>query len=222
MKYTALGFCIVALLFFACKKDSETSGINYKLRTVNRSATISQAAPGDLHNQRTMGTITWTSGFASATEIEFEAETENTEVEFESGVNQKIDLFAPLSSLGIVTVPPGTYEEVEFEVHLSPTATDPALELGGTYNGTPIIFRIDQPIEVEAEFEDVTINQGTDFTAIITLNLSLLTQGISDADLNGAALTNGEIIISSNSNATLYNTIIANLKELDEVEFDED
>jgi len=57
---------------------------------------------------------------------------------------------------------------------------------------------------------------------ITTINLSLLTTGVSELMLNNAVLTNGTIIISSTSNANIYNIILNNLHDSDEVEFKHD
>ena len=216
MKPISLCVLLASTLFLnSCKKDNEESGVKFNVNSTGRSSTIGR--PGG-----TAGTLNWTSGFASASEIEFEAETGDREVEFKSVANQRIDLFAPLSTLGFVNIPPGTYKEVEFEIHLTTSPTAPALELRGTFNTTPIVFRINTPIEIEAEFNDVTIGSAADYTALISLNLTRLTLGISDAALRNATLTGGEIIISANSNAGLYNIMLANLKECDDVEFDDD
>lgn len=216
---------LLIILLFSCKKNNESSGITYKIKTTNRSTTVNRAnqvSPGDVNIiGRTMGIITWTSGFASATEIQFEAENENSEVEFESEARQRINLFSPLATLGNIPLPPGSYKEVEFQVELSPTATEPALELRGEFNGIPVVFRINSALEIESELENITITQANDYNAIITMNLSLLTLGISETALNNASLTNGEIIISGNSNTALYNIMIANLSNLDEVEFED-
>ena len=210
MKLKIISILTFSVVFFlvSCKKNNDPTGANFKIKTTERSGIVG----------RTEGTVTWISGYASATEIEFEAEKENLELEFKSEVRQRIDLFSPLSSLGFVTIPPGIYKEVEFEIHISPTTTDAALELRGPYNSSPIVFRVSSPFEIEAEFEDVTITDGNDFTAIISLNLSLLTMGITDAALSNATLTNGEIIISATSNTALYNIMIVNLKNIDDVE----
>ena len=57
---------------------------------------------------------------------------------------------------------------------------------------------------------------------ITTINLSLLTTGVSELMLNNAVRTNGTIIISSTSNANIYNIILNNLHDSDEVEFEHD
>jgi hypothetical protein len=212
MKLLSICLLFVSILFLnSCKKDNDQSGVNFNVNSTGRSLTISRLG----------GILNWTSGFASASEIEFEAENEDREVEYNSTANQRIDLFAPLSSLGFVNIPPGTYEEVEFEIQLTSSPAIPAFELRGTYNTTPIVFMINTPIEIEAEFEDVIIGSGADYTALISFNLSRLTQGITDAALSNATLTGGEIIISATSNINLYNFMLANLRECEEVEFDD-
>ncbi len=219
---STLGIALL-LLFVGCKKENNQSGVNMKLKTTGSSRTGGRISAVDIAG-RTTGSITWTAGFASVTEIEFEAEKEgeDNESEFKSKTAQRIDLFSPLASLGFINVPPGLYEEVEFEVHLAPTGTDPALELRGTYNTTPVVFRINDAIEVEAEFEDITIPPNADINAIVSLNLDMLTSGISDAVLSAATLTNGEVVISANSNVALYNIIRANFNKIDDVEVDDD
>lgn len=219
---TTLG---IALLFLvvACKKEKNQSGINMKLKTTGSSRAVGRMAGTDFTG-RTTGVFTWTSGFLSVTEIEFEAEKEDddTEIEFKSKTAQRIDLFSPLSSLGFINVPPGLYEEVEFEVHIATTATAPAFELKGTYNMIPIVFQLNEALEIEAEFEDVTIAPNADLNAIVSLNLDLLTNGITDAALSAATLTNGEIVISSTSNVALYNIIRANMNKIADIEVDDD
>ena len=212
MKLKIISILSVSVVFFlaSCQKNNDRTGADFKVKTTSRTGTLG----------RTEGTVTWTSGFASATEIEFEAKKDSTELEFKSSAPQRIDLFAPLSTLGFVAIPPGVYKEVEYEIHLSPAPPDAALELRGTYNSTPIVFRVNTPFKIEAEFNDITITQGNNFTATILLNLSLLTQGITDAALSNATLTNGEILISATSNTALYNIMLANLKDIDNVEID--
>ncbi len=209
---------VTTLFFVSCKKSSNSaSGIKYQLQTTNRSAVIARTTSGNLQ---------WTSGFGSATEIKFEAKTNNNEAEFKSEVPQHIDLFSSVVTLGNITLTPGTYTEVEFEVELNPTSTDPALELKGQFtdNGitTPVIFRVSSPIEIKNEKSNVVITDNNSYKALTTLNLALLTTGVTESMLNNASSTNGTIMISSTSNISIYNIILNNLHDSDEVEFEHD
>ena len=123
-------------------------------------------------------------------------------------------------------LPAGSYKEVEFKVELNPTATEPALSLNGTYTSTgpaiPIIFRIATPLEIETEMNNVTVLANNGYNALTTLNLSLLTRGMSQTMLDNAVKTNGTILINSSSNVDLFNIILNNLKECDDIDFEDD
>lgn len=213
-------FIISTVTFFlvSCKKEnSDPLGITYQLQTSNRSSVVGRVASGN---------VVWTSGFANATQVKFEGKGPNGEIEYKSSLQQRIDLFSGVSTLGNVTLPAGTYQEVEFEVKLNPTASEPALSVSGTYSSTgpavPITFNISVPLEVETELNNVTVTANNSYNALTTLNLSLLTRGISQVMLDNAVKTNGVIVISSSSNVNLYSIIFDNLIDCDGMEFDED
>ena len=215
---TTLFISAATLFLVSCKKEnSDPPGISYKLQTSNRSSVVGRVAAGN---------IVWTSGYGNASEVKFEGKAPSGEIEYKTTVQQRIDLFSGISTLGNVTLPPGSYQEVEFEVKLNPTATEPALLLNGTYTSTgpaiPIIFRIATPLEIETEMNNVTVLANNGYNALTTLNLSLLTRGISQTMLDNAVKTNGTILINSSSNVDLYNIILNNLKECDDIDFDDD
>jgi len=209
---------VVVTLFISCKKSStNASGIKYQLQTTNRSSVIARTTTGNLQ---------WTSGFGSATEVKFEAKNNNHDVEFKSQSPQLIDLFLAVATLGTITLDPGTYTEVEFEVELNPSGSNAALELNGQYTSgsvtTPVKFIVNSPLELKNEKNNVVVTGNNSYKALTTINLSLLTTGVSELMLNNAVRTNGTIIISSTSNANIYNIILNNLHDSDEVEFEHD
>jgi hypothetical protein len=191
-------------LLFSCKKNNEASGINYQLKTTSPSSTVA----------RTTGTVSWTSGYALASEIKFEAKKEGNDFEQKSKVGQKVDLFASVSNIGAVQLPAGTYKKVEFKIELLPSQTAVAFELKGTYGSKAVTLQVNEALEIKGEKEGVDISDGASYTAATSLNLSLLTLGISSSMLDNATVTNGEILISSTSNASLYAIMLANLKNL--------
>ena len=212
-------FISAATLFLAsCKKEnSDPPGISYQLQTSNRSSVVGRVASGN---------IVWVSGYGNASEVKFEGKGPSGEIEYKTTVQQRIDLFSGISTLGNVTLPPGSYQEVEFEVKLNPTTTEPALLLNGTYTSTgpaiPIVFRIATPLEIETELNNVNVVANNGYNALTTLNLSLLTRGITQTMLDNAVKTNGTILINSLSNVDLYNIILNNLKECDDIDFEDD
>jgi hypothetical protein len=217
--FSAIMFCGV-LFFASCKKDnSPSSSFKYKLTTTNRSNVVGRVESGN---------VTWVSGYGSANQVKFEAKNSSgTEVEYKTSVSQKIDLFTSVANiLGTVTLPPGTYSEIEFKGELSPNAPDAAMELTGTFTSgavtTPVVFTINTPLEIKTEKNSVIISDNASYSALTTFDLSKLTTGITEAMLNSAVKTGGKIIISASSNTNLYNMMLANLDNCDEVEFDHD
>ena len=212
-------FILAATLFLvSCKKENTNPpGISYRLQTSNRSSVVARVASGN---------IAWVSGYGNATEVKFEGKGPSGEIEYKSTVQQRIDLFSGISNLGNVTLPAGTYKEVEFKVELNPTATEPALLLNGTYTSTgpaiPVIFRIASPLEIKTELSNVNILANNGYNALTTLNLSLLTRGITQTMLDNADKINGTIFINLSSNVGLYNIILNNLKECDDMDFEDD
>ena len=205
---------VLTLSLFSCKKASTTSApaVEFQLQTTNRSSAVNRTDAA--------GTITWTSGFASATQIKLEAKnTTQQQLEFKSNVAQKVNLFTSVASaLGNVTIPAGIYSEVEFRIELAPSGADAALELNGTFtNGntgvtTSVVFRISSAYEIKGEKNNVVVDNTTTTTSLTTLDLSLLTTGISQLMLSSATVTGGTIVISSTSNTALFNLISANLQ----------
>lgn len=220
MQKSVLSIMVVAalLLLASCSKDDNGGQLSYQLKTKNPNATVSRTSSGS---------VTWTSGSAYADKIEFEAEKDDdNEVEYESRVARRIDLFAPVSQLGNISLPPGRYEEIEIEVDLAPSVTDTAFILRGSFSNNigyavPVVFYINELLEFKAEAEDITIGSAADITALTTLDLSQLTTGITESMLSSATLTNGILVISATSNAALYSVILSNINNIDDVELDD-
>jgi hypothetical protein len=220
MKSPNILSAIAAILLFAsCSKNnsnSSGSSVKFQLQTTNRSAVV---------NRTTSGTLQWISGSGSATEVKFEAKMNGLEIEHKSQTAQKVDLMTSINTLGTVTLAPGTYSEVEFKVELTP-GTDAALELNGQFTSggvsTPVVFKVNAPLELKNEINNVVVTDNSTYAAVTTIDLSLISRGITEAMLNSATRTGGTIVISSTSNAGLYNTMINNIHDSDEVEFEHD
>ena len=215
MKTVILPATLLFLGFTSCKKEStaETSAsFRYRLQATNPASVIARTAT----NLRTESVnVTWTAGKAMANELKFEAENSKGEVAFKQKTAQQIDLFASNSTLGSIALPAGSYSEVEFKAVLAPANASPALELSGSFttNGITrtIQFIVSAPVELKAEKKNVTVAQGAAYSAVNSLDLSQLTNGVSEAALGSATVTNGVIILSASSNTGLYNTLLKNL-----------
>lgn len=198
-----------SLALFSCsKEDAAAPGVAFNLTSISKTSTIGTSGKA----------INWTNAFANTTEIRFETEKNLVEIEYTSDAHKKVDLFSTESILGNIVVPPGVYSSVEFEIELASTATEAALELKGAYNGTPITFKVGGVYEIETERENVTIADGKNYKTITELNFSLLTKGVTENMLANATVANGAIVISSSSNTNIYEVMLNNLHNIDEVE----
>lgn len=210
---------LTVLVFFSCSKKNENSSLTYKLKTGNRSAVV---------NRLMAGAINWTSGSAYVAKIEFEAEKDDiNQIEYTALINRRINLFATITELSSINLPDGKYDEIETEIELAPAPADTAFVLHGTFTNsaaqsTPVLFYINQQLELKDEAENVTINGGgQNRIAITELTLSLLTQNVTESMLNSATRTGGVIIISENSNASIYNIMLNAIHNIDSVEIDD-
>ena len=221
-KIVLLSFSVAAcLLFFSCEKENAgtptIAQFTYKLKTSGESTSISQPT--------TAGTLKWTSGYASVKEIEFEAKKQGLEIEYKNEAKQKINLFSPLSLLGVIAVPDGTYEDIEFEVEVQPNGTDAALELKGSFtNGTgvitPVFLKLNASLEIESKKSNFTVTNANSRTVLTTLNLSLIPKGVTESMFNNATRNNGTIEITATSNPAIYEIMLKNLKECGGVEIE--
>jgi hypothetical protein len=214
----------VVILMGSCQKSapgggsssSTPSSMDFKLKAINPVVVVNLTTGP--------GTIQWTSGSASATEVKLEAKKNGSEIEFKSTGIRQVDLFASVvASLGTVSIPAATYTEVEFKITLNQNGSNAAMELNGQYtNGTggiiPVVFSINSLFILKAEQNNVVVNGSNSITSLTTLDLSFVSRGITQTLMNSATVTNGKIIISGNSNVNLYNIIVNNLLEFHHVD----
>jgi len=198
----------VATLFFAsCKKDAAgPAAVDFQLQATNTVAGV---------NRSEAATIQWTSGTAFPASVKFEAKQNTTEIEYTSNAGNQINLFnIAQSSFGNITLPQGTYAEVELKINLNGSVASPALQLNGTYNnGTtnvPVTFLVTTPLLIQTESNGVNVAGGS-LSAVTSLNLAAYTSGITLSMMNSASLSNGSIMISAASNTNLYNIIVTNI-----------
>lgn len=213
--HTLLAATVSVGLLASCSKSNDEGSVSFRLQTTNRSSNTGRV---------TGGTLAWTSGSAYVTNAKLEAKNQSqAEVEFKTPVNRRVDLFASVSTLGNVTLSPGTYQEVEVKLDLASTATDTALVMRGTFTNssgvsTPVVFVGSNLLEFKSEAHNVTLTGSGDFTFTTSINLSVVTSAITEALLNAATRTNGAIVISASSNTALYALFLAHLDDCDEVE----
>ena len=219
-----------ALFLSSCEKDdSSGSGkLSYRVKPANFTASIGSTISGSglPTGINSNSSITWTSGSLYISEIDFEAESKNNEIEYEFKQGVSVDLFNLSPLLGSITIPDGTYDEVELKLELKKSTTNIPLTLKGTYTDgggakIPVEFYLNEDFEVEVEAEDLVVAGNKDYLGLINVQLNKFMANVLSADLSNATKTNGVIVISSTSNMNLYAKLKANLNAFADCDFDD-
>jgi hypothetical protein len=218
-----------AMVLSSCaKEDSAGGNVSYQVKPSNLTASVGSAVSGSglIVTVNSNSSLTWTAGKLNVTEIDFEAENNNVEIEYELKGHYNINLLDISPVLGSITIPDGTYDEVELKLKLEKSSTDDIpLTLKGSYtnsrgNVTPVEFYFNDELEIEVEAEDLLISGSTDYLGLINVKLNKFLTNVSSADLDEAVKTNGTIVISSASNVNLYNKFKANLNIFGDCDFE--
>jgi hypothetical protein len=238
MKTLKTGIFAIALLavvsLAACKKNgaaplSKTSQLTFQAQADNSVANLSAspAAGSNLATNSVISGLTFTGGIANISKFQLEAKRNGVETEIESKNLTNVDLFALSPSIANTTIDTGTYREIEIKLVLLHSSSGAIpLKLTGTFtnsSGTAVPFEFDlnDDVTIKAEAANIHVTSTTDFLALIHLHLGRLEKGVTAADLDTASLTNGTLVISSTSNTTIYNTVLANFGTCGENEFRE-
>lgn len=215
MKRTLLFSILAAALAVAsCKKSDNNS--SYKQTTLSYRLTASNTNYAVAKTTAVAG-LQWTSAVAYPDVIKFEAKKDNVQVEFKSKNNGPIDLMASAAlTFGNFTIPAGIYDEIELKIDLDRDGMNPVLQLNGQFTSptltVPVVIEITNSVELKTEQHDVLITSDDDYIAVTTLDLSMLTAGITADMLLNAQLTGGSIVISASANHDLYVILLDNLQ----------
>ncbi|MGB4400685.1 MAG: hypothetical protein WBJ10_15035 [Daejeonella sp.] len=218
------------LIMSSCEKDDSTGSgkLSYQVKPANFTATIGTTISGSglPTGSNTNSSITWTSGSLYISEIDFEAESKDREIEYEFKQGVSVDLFNLSPILGSITIPDGTYDEVELGLELKKSSTNIPLTLKGTYTDgggakIPVEFYLNEDFEVEVEAEDLVVSGSNDYLGLINVQLNKFMTNVLSADLSNATKTSGVIVISSTSNMNLYAKLKANLNAFADCDFDD-
>ncbi|MEO5775489.1 MAG: hypothetical protein ABIQ27_01210 [Flavobacterium sp.] len=125
----------------------------------------------------------------------------------------ELDLLNQTTPITTIAVPNGTYDEVELELGKSLVSTstlyNKTIEIRGTINGTPFVFRHDLDQELKIDYEDAGQNlivNNNSFDLVFNFDLNQL---LSTVDLSGAVDGNGNGIIEIGSDDTDGNNALA-------------
>lgn len=204
----------------ACQKDSLNDGqLSYVFKPTNLAASVgtTAAASGLVVAAKSNGSMTWTSGTLNIQKIEFSAKREQatTSVEYKNLTN--IDILNTGTVSGNVTLPTGTYSNIELKLNLVESATNIPLVLKGTYTETsgtkiPVEIQFNENYELKLTPPKVII-AGDKYTATVTLDFAKMMRDMIANNLGQTTRTqpNNTILVTSSINANLYAKLKANL-----------
>lgn len=207
-----LNYLMLALAFMMFGCDNSDEANDPKLDVVFTTTTSNNTA------QRISNAngLDFTEGTIRLKEVKFEYESDNDSVEVEYDLDQTVLLDyatgATTPDISAITIPAGTYNEVEFEFELEPLDTEPAIVIEGTftYSGetTPIRFEFNYEDTFELSYEG-SVTLGTDVTAVaeIVLDANAWFAAVTAEELAAANINNdGVIVISKDVNRDIFNT----------------
>jgi hypothetical protein len=206
--------------FGACQKDPVNDGqLTYTFKPVNLSASLgtSAALSGQAVPAGTNGSINWTTGRFNIQKIELSAKKDGNEISIEHKNLTDVDILKLGTIAGSVTLPAGTYSEVEVELNLVASTTNRPLTLVGKYieaSGTqiPVEVHFNENVELKRSVSQIIIN-GDKYKADVTLEINNLVKNLVQADFGQTTRgTNGSIFVSNTVNTALYNKLKANLE----------
>jgi hypothetical protein len=160
---------------------------------------------------------------------------DSTEIEIKFRDIQKITFDALDKSTDFfINIPEGEYKEIELEMDLIDYKNEPSIYFEGKINAAdgsskPFKFEyfgddIDFKVEIEAEDDDnyFKVDRINNPLALFEINAINWFKNVSDSELEDAVSTDGVVIISKNSNKSLYEKVKNNIKASSEIEVELD
>ena len=223
----------LAIGMFACSQD-EVNPTNSSVETQLQTAQVSMAfntvkgSTGVNANERVMTNgLSFTSGYITIREVQFEAETATDSVEVNLEQITKIDFAtgATTPDISSLLIPAGTYNSVEVEIELQDEGDQPAVVLEGTFTdgegvSHPVRFEFNSGETFEIEKEGViTFAADASVLAQITINPHLWFMEVDREQLSLATKNaQGVIVISETQNTSIFNIAADGLDLATEVE----
>ena len=216
----------LAFGMFACGEDEVTLNNNQAL--VSLGFTTVKSPTGTNPGGRILSNgLSFSSGFITIREVQFEAETSSDSVEVNLEQITKIDFATGATTPDIsgLVIPAGTYNEVEVEIELQDEGNEPAVVLEGTFTDAegvahPVRFEFNSGETFEVEKEGViTFEAAESALAQITLNPYVWFQGVEREQLSLATKdAQGVIVISETQNTNIFEVAADGLDLATEVE----
>ncbi|MDO8994070.1 MAG: hypothetical protein Q7U83_13445 [Daejeonella sp.] len=214
-----IGLFMIQLSILSCQKDSVGDGkLTYTFKPVNLSASLSSvsSASGQAVSAGSNGSINWTTGRFNVHQIELSGKKDGTSISIEHKDLTDVDILKLGTISGTVTLPVGTYKDIEVKLKFAISDTKRPLTLVGKFietSGTqiPVEVHFNETLVLQKNVSSISIN-GDKYTADIILEVNNLVKNLTLSDFGQTTRgTNGSIFVSNTVNTALYNKLKANL-----------
>lgn len=220
----------------ACSSDdsaeaTENTSLSIQFNTVTSQFDTNARLNTSSFKQASSGSFFFNDGFIIISELEYEAETENDSLsvgfEMEGVVVIDFATGIPTPDIRAITIPAGTYQEVEIEVELFDDTNEPSIVLNGIYTSPdevehPVRFEFSSGDEFEVEREGtIVFAENQSAIAEITFDPSLWFAEVTDEDMEGATKNlDGIIVISEDHNTDIFDIIEEGLELATDLEIE--
>lgn len=207
------------------KVEKATTTLNYKLTADKKVANFGVNDGRDVGTEE-FESFNWTGGSVGVSDIKFEAKADgDNSIELKSSVDQRFNLFDAWASIGSVEVPQQVaFKSIEFKIGFAPVNGEPSLLLTGTFEHegqtVPISLVVTRKFELKFEKKTPTVFDGNmdELEAQALMAVAELSQGFTEDMFFNADRTNGEVIISKDSNKALYDMIWQRIESILKIE----
>ncbi|MGM0409099.1 MAG: hypothetical protein ACQERU_14050 [Bacteroidota bacterium] len=216
---------IALIAFTSCEKDDLGDPvIQLEFKTVTSEFTLKNTSVAANNIKFDNGHI-----ILESVEFELESDTDSLEMEFEIDSYITVDFATGETNpdLSFVRLRQGTYTEMELEIELWDQTDQPAIVLtgswedeGGTLHPVRLEFDSGQSFSVEIE-GDFVVDENTSMVAEVTLDPGIWFSGVANEAFSSATKNNdGVIVISSEENEEIYDTVEDMIDLVSEVEIE--
>lgn len=238
-KIYATAFVLSGVFFASCSENSEPEIIGEG--DVRIGMTVKLNNNGNPGARILNSGIDVKSGFLQIKKIELETEGVDKdgnefEREFELKFKEvkKIDFNEFDSNVDFfINIPEGNYEKIEFEIDLIDNRNLPSIQLDGTYTyqdgrTVPMRFQVfgnddddfDFEVELETENDDdlFFLNGVNNPLTLFQIDAKGWFINVSSSELENAELSGGILLISKNSNSSIYQKVETRIKASNDIE----
>lgn len=179
-------------------------------------------------------------GFIQIKELELEVEGKNESGDFEREIEIEFDDIKKIifnefdkSVDFFLNIPEGEYKEIDLELDLIDHKNEPSIYFEGKFVNsegvsTPFKFEyfgddIDFEVEIDADDDNYfKVDRVNNPLALFELNAGNWMKNVTTSEMNNAQKTDGVILLTRNSNKSIYEKIKNNIEASSEIEVDLD